>query len=213
MTAVSSRHALPVLALAIAAAIPIGWHAIAAPVADSCRDPAALLASTQVGTGRVVEPARPGDRGLIRLSGRVQPNPPRVFSMIFRVSRSSLEPDAFYGLHEVSALDHSIPLDTAGDRIALENGDARIPVHWLEDTIGSNFRVRGHFFVMDGQVVEHPFFAGLARAGSQLIHGTLPVTMFVFRAEGAVSEAEVMRDQTRAWLRDAWKHYQQACAD
>jgi len=209
--AVSSRHALAVLALAVVAAIPIGWHAIVAPTADPCRDPAALLASEQIGQGRVIEPARPGERGAIHLTGRVEPNPPRVFSMIFRVSRG-FEPESYYGLREVASLDHSLPLDTTGEQIALEDGSASLPVLWLEDSIGSNFRVRGHFFVLDGQPVVHPFFAGLARAGSQLTGGTLPVTMFVFRAEGATSESEVMRDQTRAWLRDAWKHYQQVCS-
>lgn len=211
MIAVSSRHALPVIALAVAAAIPIGWHAVFAPVADSCRDPAALLASETIGEGRVSEPARAYERGGTEITGEVRPTPAGVFSMRFRVLRGS-EATAYYGLAEVHQLDTSFPLDAPGDPIALDARDGRIPVRWLEDSFGSKFRVRGHFFVLDERPVEHPFLASIARAVRQLIDGTLPMTLFAFRAEGMATASDAMREHTRAWLRAAWERHQQVCS-
>jgi len=210
--AVSSRHALGVLVLAAAAAIPIGWHAILAPTNDPCRDPTALLASERFGEGRVTDrAARPSKHGATQITGEVRPNPPGVFSMAFRMARG-FQPTAFYGLMEVHEFDNSFPLDAPGDPVALDARGVRLPVRWLEDSFRLNFRVRGHFFVLDGQPVEYPFLVGLARAGDQLLGGTLPVTMFVFRAEGRETASDAMREHTRAWLRDAWEHYQKVCS-
>lgn len=213
MIALSSRYALPVLVLAALTAIPIGWHAAVAPIAEPCRDAAALLASEQIGDGRVTQRslALEGPRGTSRISGEVVPTTPSVYSMLFRISRGFV-PSTFYGSGEVHLLDNTFALDAAADLIGLDAGDVRLPVHWLEDTLGSNFRVRAHFYVFDGRPVEYPFAAGIALAGRQLLGGTRPVTLFMFRAEGRAIATDAMRRDTGDWLRAAWEHYGEVCA-
>jgi hypothetical protein len=210
--ALSGRYALPVLGMTLLAAIPIGFHAVAAPVADSCRDAAALLASERIGEGRVGErrPANGGGPGEGAIQGAL-PQAEDVFSMVFRVARGS-RPSAFYGLGQVQALDDSFALDAGGELLELDAGDARLPVHWLEDAFEPRFRVRAHFYVVDGRPVANPFTAGLALAGEQLLGGTRPVTLFIFRANGRTTASDVMRENARAWLLAAWQRHQEACA-
>jgi hypothetical protein len=211
LIAASRRHAVPVLALAALAAIPIGWHAIASPVVDSCRDPQALLAAQRIGEGRATKlwPDPGGRAGAGGLHGEVAP-PAEVNSMIFRVLRG-FDPWTVYGSAPLAALDNDFVLDAIPERVELDAGGEMLPVHWLEDAVLQDFRVRAHFYLLDDRPVGHPFPAGLAQAGGQLRHGTRPVTLFMFRAVGRTSAADAMRREARAWLRAAWQHYREVC--
>ena len=211
MIAVSRRYALPVLGMAVLAAIPIGLHAVVAPVADPCRDAAALLASERIGEGLVSgrRPATTGAPDEGQIDGELPPAD-HVSSMIFRVSRGSA-PSAYYGAGPVQAFDNTFTMDADGELVELDAGDARLPIHWLEDALAPNFRVRVYFYVLDGRPVAHPFPAGLAIAGRQLLGGTRPVTLFVFRAEGRAVATEAMRRNAREWLRAAWQRYREVC--
>jgi hypothetical protein len=212
VSAPSGRYALPVLGMALLAAVPIGFHAVAAPVVDPCRDAAALLAAERIGEGRVGErrPANGGAPGEGILDGKL-PQGEHVFWMDFRLSRGTA-PSHFFGLGQVQAFDGSFSLDDGGELLELDAGDARLPIHWLEDTFEPRFRMRAHFYVVDGRPVADPFAAGLSIAGRQLLGGTRPVTLFMFRASGRTLASDVMRESAREWLRAAWQHHQEACA-
>jgi hypothetical protein len=208
----SSRHALHVLVLAGLAALPIGWHALASPTADGCRDAESLLASERIGEGSVTErwPPPPGPPDVRRIGGAIAPPTPDVFSMRFRVSRGFM-PSLYYGSLEVHAIDPTFGHDNAGELIRIEADGVDLPVHWLEDSFSSNFRVRAHFYVFDGRPVAYVFPAGMAVAARQLFYGTLPVTLFAFRAEGGVLAIDAMRSAARDWLRAAWLRHQEVC--
>jgi hypothetical protein len=206
----SSRHAVPVLAVAALAAIPIGWHALAAPTADRCRDPDALIASQSIGEGRVTgRRTAPEAPDVLWIDGEMVP-PPDVVSMQFRVSRS-FAPSNFYGSSEVQSFDNSFSFDRAGDLMPVDADGVELPVHWLEDPLRMQFRLRAHFYVFDGHPVESPFSAGVAVAGRQMVRGTLPVTLFVFAVKGRPRVSDQMRSAARDWLRAAWRRYQEVC--
>jgi hypothetical protein len=212
LIAVSRRHAGAVLAMAALAAVPLGWHAIAAPVADPCRDPHALLASQRIGGGRVGDrrPDKAGRRGAGWIGGEIPSPTADVNSMIFRVSRG-FDPFAFYGSGPLTALDPDFVLDERPERVDLDAGGENLPVYWLEDAPLRDFRLRAHVYVLGSRPVAHPFPAGLAVWPQQLRNGTLPVTLFMFRAVGRASAADAMRRDARDWLRAAWQHYREMC--
>jgi hypothetical protein len=212
MIALSPRHARAVVALAAIAALPITWHALAAPITDDCRDPEALMSTEQIGALSVIDrqPPLDGPLGVRRITGGLRVPGGDLYSMGFRVSRG-FTPSDYYGLLEVHDMDKSFSLDAAGERIAIDADGTALPVRWLEDTFERNFRVRAHFLVYDGRPIASPFAAGVATAGRQLVHGTLPVTMFAFHAAGPASARDAMRDAAREWLRAAWALQQRAC--
>jgi hypothetical protein len=213
VTALSSRPAFPVIALAVVAAIPIAWHAIAAPTADACRDAEALLGSEWIGEGRVTDhwPPLPGPTDVLRIGGEIAGSSDDVAPMKFRLSRG-FEPLTYYATSEIHDIDPTFATDVAGHRVELEADGATLPVYWLEDSLESKFRLRAYFYAFEGRPVEHVFPAGVAAAARQLVHGTLPVTLFVVRAEGQVSASDAMRGAARDWLRAAWARHQEVCA-
>jgi hypothetical protein len=213
VSALSTRPAWAVIALATVSAVPIGWHAVTAPTMDSCRDAEALFASESIGEGLVTDrwPPLPGPPDVRRIGGQVAPPTPDVGPMKFRISRSFV-PSTYYGDSEVHDLDTSFGHGDPGRLVEIEAGGVSLPVYWLEDTFEANFRVRAYFTVFDGRPVARVLPAAVAAAGRQLLRGTRPVTLFAFRAEGRALASDAMRGAARDWLRAAWIRHQEVCA-
>ena len=141
----------------------------------------------------------------------VLPAPAGVAGMRFRVQRG-FDPSAFYGSPALHSFDASYSLDDASELVALDVGDERLPVHWVEDELGRGFRMRAHLYVQDRRPVALPFVGGLTLAATQLVSGTRPVTLIAFRGLGSDSGAEAMRRAAREWIRSAWEEYGRMCA-
>ena len=183
MIAPSARLALPALAILLLGMGPMWWMQWRGPLED-CHDRAALL----------LLPPVEGSHGLA-LTTRVIHN------------RS---PFGAYGRPTGNPLEAAYTEDRIEARELVVEGIV-IPVHWSSDVFDGFHRLRAYFYVHGGAPTRHPFVSGLARAGQQLMRGTLPVTTYLIDGRAFLGDDTRLRIAAEDWIRHAWLHHRETC--
>lgn len=209
MTPLSPRLAVPLLVLALAAAVPVWTHALAAPRADDCADPAALLDTGAIpGAGAGAD--EPHEREWLDhwRTGELAPTrsdlpPPR-----YELLRSHAPAILYEGI--VAFLPKEFVEDERRVlRVPADGGS--VPVHVLYDHGTRILKYVAYVYVYDARPQESPALAHLASAVSELLSGarSLSVYMVSGLAPGGVDGPEVRA--AAAWLAGATGHYRAVC--
>ena len=210
MIVAAKRRAWALAALALLAALPIGWHTFHQPTVDLCADSDALFASNRLGGAVVTAREVVGD-GTGSLDGQIRGLPDGVTSMDVRLQRS-FEPSEYYGESAVHEVGDAFWLEERFELGWIEADDGRrLPVYSASDTLAPNHRLRSYMVIWGRRPTASPFLAGLARGPAQLLRGTRPVSLLIVRADGLTHGADAMLEMQADWIRKAWGEFERAC--
>ena len=202
-----SRSAIALLAIAV---IAVALHRALAAHVDPCADPDRVLHLDAYGHDyKVEEHLGTGDRyPQQRLDGTLPPAVPGGGELWFRVVRAD-EPFPIYSKSFLITL--LLPEDRSELR-ELRVGSDALPVHRVFDDSLGKIRLTRYYVVHGVRPVAHLLRSGIATAWQQLLHGTLPVTVFVVTGTAETAETlPAVEGAAEAWLSAAWSDFRAAC--
>ena len=209
MIALAREHSRPTLALLAIGAVVILLHQAVASRSDPCADPARLLHLDAYGRSYTVgDFLAPGD-GIPqqRVDGTL-PVPVRGLPpLAIRVLRAE-EPFSFY--NQTFRIVPPMPEDRTELR-ELRVGSDVLPVYRVFDDSLGGIQFTRYFVVLGVQPVRHLWARGIALAGQQLVHGTLPVTAFVVSGVAERETLPAVEGAAEAWLAAAWTEFRAVC--
>lgn len=93
-----------------------------------------------------------------------------------------------------------------------EIDDQTIDIHWIEESVGRGTHFAARSEVLGCDPLHSLLRSQLLTAPSQLVHGTLPLTVYV--VEGTTSQVEKADAQQLVsnWLVEAVRHHRAVCA-
>ena len=210
MTPLSTRFAVPALALLLAAAAPVWVRALAEPAGDECGDSLSLdavLALPGTVAARNLAPGAPPDRSHW-IEGEIAAPAGDVSPLRFRFVRTS-EPALLY-FEPLSFFSRNAAPDALRGIRWLDAGAERLPVHWRYDTVGEVYVIE-YLLAQDGRPVRHPLLAGLATAAAHVWRGARPVTLLLVDGVGPPGRRDAIERAAEAWLLTAWQRYSAGC--
>ena len=205
----AARHLLPMLALAAAAAVPVGWRALSGERWDDCADPEALLDAVRVAGTRSasrLEPPRASHAfALVRgeLAASVG-GAPLGFRLV-RSDRAAFLVDGWAGW---------LGLEWDPDRLSqreVEVDGERVTLRVASRDTRDYVQVFAYLFVYAGRPLDGLLSRQLRTAPAQVLRGTLPITFYA--AGGTVpagAEAEAEAAGVR-WVLEAWRRHRDVC--
>ncbi len=201
----SSRHAFAVALIAIVCAVPVWYHATAAPKRDDCRDPNAFFTAKRLGGAEMQDIQwrfEAGDaKGHLRTPTRNRIRV-RAFRM-FDAWRMYGSPMTF-GFDSMSYL---VPRELR----SIEAGPDRLPVHWSTFEMDGKVHLEAWFFAQGSRPVSHPIAAWASMAWQQLFEGSEPLTVMIVSAVGRPGEMTSLGEAAEAWFASSWKQLRAAC--
>jgi len=204
--ALSPRFAGAAIALLAAAALPVCYHALAAPVTDDCANPQAFFGAARIG-GASMAPLGGWMEGFEGGDGRLsETSEYRIYVRVVRTFSPSLmqvSPMRF-------GFDETLHLHPGRVR-RLEAGDAVLPVHWIFVEGPEATRIEAYSFVQGGVPVSSPLRSGLALALPQLVGGTRPVTVLIASGAATVDGRAAFTRAAERWFVSAWQQLEAAC--
>jgi hypothetical protein len=204
--ALSPRFAGAAIALFAAAALPVGYHALAAPIHDDCANPEAFFDAPRIG-GADMEPLGGWMRDLEGGEGRLPDG--RGYRVAVRVVRT-FSPSLLNASPLRFGFDDALYL-RPGEVRWLEAGDAVLPVHWISYEGRDATRFEAYSFVRDGVPVSNPFRSGLALALPQLVGGTRPITVLIASGAAVPDGRAASARAAERWFVRAWQQLEAAC--
>jgi hypothetical protein len=210
MIQVSRRYALALIAMGIAAAVPVLLHTLGRFDRDDCAAPAALRAAL-LGDESPSVTHEGGDLpGLVQwIEGTVAwGNPPRS-PLSFVLARTT-DPTRLTRRPYRPVVDELEAIQ--GELRWVEDGQGgRLPIRWTLDYAGRKARFASYFFAYQGRPVSRPLLALAESAPVSLLNGARPLTLLVVGGSVPTRDVEEAREAADAWLLDAWRNYQRAC--
>ena len=201
---ISQRFAGAAIALLLAAAVPVSFHALVVPVYDDCANPRAFFGAARIGgADMVTSSSQEVERAKGTLRGAL-PDPLAVLVM------RTFSPSQLYWSPIALGFQTDLYLG-AWEARWLEAGDDVLPVHWASDEAHGYARVEAYALVQGGVPVWHPVQSGLALALTQLIGGTRPVTVLMTSGFGRRDELPAVRHVAERWLVSAWQQLEETC--
>lgn len=203
MIGLSPRFAVAAGALLLCAALPVLLHAGLRPVRDDCRDPDAFFGAPRI-AGAEVSRVVTEDGAASGVEGELERVPLQV-----KVLRT-FEPFRFYARPLEYGFRTHLYVDAARTRY-VEAGDDRLALHWRTNAWSDLIEFEGYGLAQGGRPVWHPIESGLALAGSQLLSGTQPVTLFIVSGGDRREDLAQVTREADAWLAQAWHELEAAC--
>jgi hypothetical protein len=205
MIALARRHGGATLALLAIAVLAVALHGAFAARFDPCVDPAQLFHLDAYGHSYEIEERPPVAE--MPPQRWIEGKLPGTTQLWFRVARAD-EPFAVFS--QAFLMVPPLP----GDRIErreLRVGSDVLPVYRIFDDSLGEIRLTRYFFAQGVSPVAHPIGSGIARAGEQLVHGTLPVTAFAVSAAADAATLPAVEAAQEAWLSAVWTEFRRAC--
>ncbi len=212
MIPISKRYGLPLLALLVAVALPVGFLNLAPRRIDDCIDPGAFFDLERIDerfTSTLEKPEGEASRPN-HARARIEPPTPRSAELQI-VARLD------YGLsgryqHPASTILSRLEPDRSELRW-VESGGDRIPIHLDYQQIDAGVRFAAYFFAHAGKPVVGPFRTRIRSAPRELLRGTRPILMVVVSGtSGLLTLHDTERRATEA-LATVWSHYQEMCTN
>ncbi len=203
-----NRHLPWLVALLLFAALPVLFATFRPGRWDDCADPEALrdigsrLAGTEGRDGQVSVRSHLFQRheATLPVAGL---HPLRV-----RVVRTDEVRYPFD--HQTKFL--RVPMDPERSAVRwVDNGDGRLPIHFVYAHQAGAIRVVASLFVYDGQVVDRLLAMQLRSAPRQLMAGRRPMTLLQVDGFGAPPRQEQIEDAAIAWLLSGWRVWSEIC--
>jgi len=204
--ALSTRFAGAAIALLAATAVPVCYHALAAPTHDDCANPQAFFGATRIG-GADMTPLGRWMRVFEGGEGRLAATP--EYSVDVRVVRT-FQPSLMNVSPMRFGFDETLHLHPAAIRW-LDAGDVVLPVHWIFFEGPEFTRIEAYAFVRGGAPVSSPFRSGLALALPQLVGGTRPVTVLIASGAATPGGRAAFTRAAERWFVSAWRQFEAAC--
>jgi hypothetical protein len=196
------------LLLAVAAAVPVAWRALAGQRQEDCADPYALLDAARVpGTRSAERVPPPTSRVFALVRGELEATAggaPLVFRLV-RSDRAAFLFDSWAGW---------IGLEWDPDRLTqreLEVDGERVVVRVATRDTRETEQVFAYLFVYAGASVESLLARQLRTAPAQVLWGTLPITFYAAGGivpDGAEADAEAAGVR---WVLEAWRRHRDVC--
>jgi hypothetical protein len=204
----SRRYSVAAIALIAIAVLAVALHAAFAAHFDPCADPAQLLRLDAYGHRYRVE-----DRPAVAemppqrwVEGQL-PAGPGGSPLWFRIARSD-EPFAVFS--QPFLMVTQLPEDLLEVR-ELRVGTDVLPIHRIFDDSLGEIRLTRYFFALGVAPVAHPISSGIGLAWQQLVHGTLPLTVFAVSATGDAQTLSAVEAAQEAWISAVWSAFRRAC--
>ena len=209
MIPLARRYNGATLALLAAAALALGLHRAFAAHFDPCADPAQLLQLDAYGHGFTVsDHLATGDwYPQRRVDGSLPPAVPGGSPLWFRVARAESPHPIYRPTFLIVTL---LPEDRSELREQRVGSDV-LPVHRVFDDSLGEIRITRYVLVQGLSPVAHLLPSGIASALPQLLHGTLPVTVFVVTGIADTATLSAVEAAEEAWLSAAWSDFGRAC--
>ena len=208
MTAVSRRY-LPALAVCLVLACAAVWIAtLSARRWDRCADPAALAdLSAVAGTARTADPRKMTKDGIFLWThGALEPGPTGESSC--RLVRS--DRPALLLTNWVSTI--QVPMDPDDiTRLELDVDGESVPIQVARAHARGVTQVAVSLAIYDRSPVTSILGRQIATAAQQLVHGTLPLTLYTVDGFAHPGEEEQIEGPAREWLAAAWRRYREVC--
>lgn len=102
------------------------------------------------------------------------------------------------------------PLDSWGE--SREVDGESIVVHWVEESIGSTKHFAASTEVLGCEPVQSLLASQIQSAPRQLLHGSLPLTVYVVEATVSRIEEEAVKQVASEWLGAAVSHHREVCS-
>jgi hypothetical protein len=206
VTVISPRFAGAAIALLVAAAVPVWFHAVTVPTYDDCANPEAFFGAARIGGADMVTleglmTEVEGAEGQLRGGSQ--------YRLAVRVVRS-FSPSLLYASPIRFGFDSMLYLHP-GEARWLEAGDDVLPVHWNSYEGQRTTRIEAHSFFHGGVPVWHPPRPGLALALRQLVGGTRPVTVLIVSGVASRDDGPAFSRAAERWLVSAWQQLEATC--
>jgi hypothetical protein len=205
----ASRPLLPMLVLAVAAAVPIGWRAFAGGHWEDCANPDALLDAVRVPGTRSAQrlDPPPGGRAFARVVGELDASAGGI-PLEFRLVRSVRV------LTLVDAWPAWLGLEWDPDWIArreVEIGAERVTVRVAARRLRGYVQIFAALLVHAGRPLDGLLSRQLETAPAQVLRGTLPITLYA--AGGTVPDAAETEAEAAGvrWVLEAWRRHREVC--
>ena len=95
---------------------------------------------------------------------------------------------------------------------ALDVDGEAIPIQVARAHLGRSTHVAAFLAVHNGQPVHSVLARQLAMAPAQLVHGTLPLTLYAVDGFAFPGEEARVETPAREWLAAAWRRHREVCA-
>ncbi len=211
MKLISGRWVAPALAMiAVTAAVTVAsavWPREVDPCIDPYRllDPMKIDATSRPLPGHEWRPVRNG-RGLRK--GEVGRSRSRAGVLGFLMLRD-------WGVPlELQNPGYAVPSDIEADHMELrwvEEGETRLPVHYVSQSMGDVTLFAMYTYVYDGRPVTGVFSTRVRHLIDELLNGSRPITLFAITATVRFQNLEQIEGRAERWIRSAWQNYEAAC--
>src|SRR5262249_22163959 len=94
----------------------------------------------------------------------------------------------------------------------LDVDGASVPIQEVSTVFPGDTHFAAALLVYHGRPARSVLAAQLATALPQLVHGTLPATMYIAEGIAHVGQEGLVIQPARAWLATAWRQHQSVCA-
>jgi hypothetical protein len=205
----ATRPLLPMLVLAAAAAVLVGWRGLSGQRWEDCADPYALLDAGEVPGTRSAEriPPPPSGHAFALVRGELDAAP-GGFPLVFRLVRSDHAAFLFDGWAGWLGLEWDPDRMTQHE---VEVDGERVLVRVASRDTRQTEQVFAYLFVYAGSPVDGLLVRQLRTAPAQVVRGTLPITFYAAGGtvpDGAEADAEAAGVQ---WVIEAWRRHRDVC--
>lgn len=196
------------IALLMAAAVPVNFHASTLPTQDDCVAPESFFGAQEI-AGAKMKPTLDrkqnfdGADGILSIDGEA-PLRVRTFRIYdaWRLYASPIN----YGFDTMSYLvpEKNRTLDAEGELL---------PIHWSSypTSVRNLVHVEAFMYVQGGVPTVHPLRSGLSLAFDQLLYGTRPLTVLMVSGERSPRDLESIERAMDRWFLDAWRQLEASC--
>jgi len=212
VTALSTRYALPLLALLAIGLVPISLYQLRPRIDDRCASPETLRVTSQIpGTHAAGErlEERAASPGISQWSeGTVDSPVAGVEPLRFQIVRFTRTTRLY--LRPTSIVEGDLEPERHETR-RIPTPAGTLPVHVILDFTRPRAAVVAYFFVLGNEPSAAPLLPMVGTAFSQLVRGARPVTLYLVSGEASRVHIDAVTERAQEWLVDAFEAHRRAC--